>query len=414
MRHLFYALVCILATPALASSIDIMPPAKAAQYKALLPSVWDEELHTILHNSETMWYDAESIVPSYQDSQGDPEGNRPNTIDPVLIDLAVPGGWASLFSETGKFNFPFRSGGADLSSNLVKINFWSVPKINGGQLPVVYWKLNFSRWRWIFPLATVIGEVLLERFPDGDLRVFEIRTRKREITGWHNTVLRPFLTANILADAIKSARPQWEQSPSLKALVAHLLNENTLTARTLKSEHFGISFQTQSGYLDILPDFGDPQLVKDLLKETPFQSVGSILWKSNGTQVTFAASTLSSYSIVPKQYDAGMLQVDDVSCRRCHKDGGRQIGDYYDDLIAYGELWGEDEIFSWHPFETKMFVNAQGEVQNFNDDNRRLRPDFASAGLVVTYNPSLHPSSLYKEIPRDWTYHPINKKSNPK
>lgn len=392
-------------------ALDLMPPAKAAQYKALLPTVWDEETSTILRSPETLWYDAESIVPSYQDSQGDPEGNRPNTIEPILIDLAVPGGHANLFGEKGKFNFPFKSGGADLSDNLVKINFWSVPRgANQSPLPVVYWKLNFSRWRWMFPAGTVIGEVLLLKFPDGDLRVFEIRTRKRETSGWRNAVFRPFLTATTLADAIKWARPQWSQSSKLSALVAHLLDDRSLTPRTLQSAHFGKAFETVSGYLDVLPDFGDPQLVKDLLKDTPYLSVGSVPWKSNGTQTTYAASTAASYSIVPRAYDGGMLPVDDVSCRRCHKDGGRQIGDFYDELVAYGELWGEDEIFSWHPFDTKSFVNNDGTVANFNNDNRRLRQDLVSAGLIVNYQPGTHPSSIYNELPRDWQYHPIAKR----
>jgi len=410
-RTTLVACLALFLSPTLLA-LDIMPPAKAAQFKALLPIVWDEETSTILRNPETLWYDAESIVPSYQDSQGDPEGNRPNTIESILIDLAVPGGHASLFGGKGKFNFPFHSGGADLSDNLVKINFWSVPRgQNQAQLPVVYWKMNFSRWRWIFPAGTVIGEVLLLKFPDGDLRVFEIRTRKRETNGWRNNVFRPFRTAATLADAIKLARPQWSQSTSLSKLVQHLLNDNSLTPRTLQSKHFAKAFETVNGYLDVLPDFGDPQLVKDLLKDTPYLSVGSIPWKSNGRQITYAASTASAYSIVPRAYDGGMLPVDDVSCRRCHKEGGRQIGDFYEDLIAYGELWGEDETFSWHPFETKMFVKADGTVANFNNDNRRLRQDLVSAGLIVNYQPASHPASIYKELPREWQYHPMRKQS---
>jgi len=407
MRRIALAVCLVFATPLFA--IEIMAPAKAAKYKALLPNVWDEETQSILRSSETMWYDAESIVPSYQDSQGDPEGNRPNTIESILIDLAVPGGHNFLFAEKGKFQFPFMTGGADLSDNLVKINFWSAPKENGRTLPVVHWKLSFSRWRWMFPVGTVIGEVLIVKFPDGEERIFEIRTRKREVTGWHNTVFRPFLTAGQLADTIQWERPHWSQSPELEKLVQHLKNDNTLTSRTLKSTSFAKAFDPVTGSLDVLPDFGDPQLVKDLLKNTAYRSVGSVPWKSNGTQTTYAAGTKASYSIVPKNYDGGMLPVDDVSCRRCHEHGGRQIRDFREDLMAYGELWGEDETFSWHPFETSAFVKPDGNVANFNNDNRRLRQDFVSAGLVVKYDPANHPPSLYKEIPRDWVYNPMAK-----
>lgn len=390
-----------------AGYVDIMPPQKAAMYKALLPRVWDQELHTILNSPETMWYDEESIVPSYQDSMGDPEGNRPNTIQSFLIDAAVPGGHARLFSKRGRFNFPFATGGADLSDNMVKINFWSAPRHGGQVLPVVYWRLEFSRWRWMFPVGTAIGEVMMVKFSDGDLRVFEVRMRKRTADGWVNSVFRPFPAAWSLADAIKFARPNWEQMPSLRNLVQHLLNENTFTPRTLETKAFPGTFETLSGHLDYIPDFGDPALVKELLKDTPFRSAAGIPWKTNGRQVTYAASTKSHDSIVPRSYDSGLLSVDDVTCRRCHKDAGRGIRDFHFDLILYGELWGEDEIFSWHPFDTKSFVQPSGDVANFNDDNRRLREDFAGAGLVAKYSPGAHPPSVYKEIPRDWKYQPV-------
>jgi hypothetical protein len=167
--------------------------------------------------------------------------------------------------------------------------------------------------------------------------------------------------------------------------------------------------ETATGALDVIPDFGDEKLASDLLSDVTFYSVNQTPWKKNGSLTTYAPSTSSLNSIVPIHYEGGMLKVNDDSCKRCHENGGREIGDFYPDLVAYGELWGEDEIFSWHPFETKNFVNAAGDVQNFNDDNRRLRSDFVNAGLVKQYNPSIHPESLYKAIPHSWTYHPFRK-----
>lgn len=390
-----------------AGFVNIMPATKAEKYKSLLPRVWDEEVNAILNSPLTMWYDSESIVPSYQDSMGDPEGNRPNTIDRSFIDLAVPGGHAKLFERQGRFQFPFATGGADLSDNFLKINFWSPPRSDGKVLPVVYWRLDFSRWRWMFPVGTSLGEVMMIPFTDGDLRVFEIRVRKRTLTGWVNTIFRPFPTAYQLATTIQWMRPNWENTPSLKAMVRHLLNENTFTPRTLETKAFPGTFDKVVGSLDVIPDFNDIELVKELLKETPFRAQNAIAWKSNSRQSTYAASTQSANSIVPRRYDAGLFPVDDVSCHRCHKDAGRSIRDFHDQLMLYGELWGEDETFSWHPFETSMFVDASGQPKNFNNDNRRLRSDFANEGLVVKYNPSLHSAPWYQELARDWVYRPV-------
>ncbi len=404
--------LCSAAAHAASRGVNLMPPAKVSLYQALLPSVNDAGVDAVLHSSETMWYDAESIVPGYQDSMGDPKGFRPNTIESQLIDLAVPGGWRTLFADRGHFNFPFHSGGADLSDNMVKINFWSAPKQNGQVLPVVYWKLNFSRWRWMFPVGTRLGEVLLVKFPDGEMRIFEIRVRTRELDGWRNHVYRPFPSAEDLVDGIKLRRPNWFMIPALKNMIQFLLNNQTPTPRSLKTASFPGTFTTADGQLDFLPDFGDTALVKELLKETTFTNVGSTPWKTNGANKVFAASAKDGASIVPRNYDGGMLSVDDVSCRRCHKDAGRQIGEFHFNLILYGELWGEDEIFSWHPFENSAFVQADGGVANFNNDNRRLRQDFVSAGLVKAYDPANHGGSVYKELPRDWKYNPVREKYN--
>jgi hypothetical protein len=406
---IFAGILAASSSPILASYVDIMPESQIAQYKQLLPVIVDSDVDALVQDPDTMWYDDNSMIPGYQDSAFDPMGFRPNTIDPGLINLAVPGGWNKLFQKSGRFGFPFGTGGADLSNNVVNIKFWSAPKDSAGaMLPVVYWKMgtgaNFRRWRWLFPVGTSIGEVLMVKFPDGDLRISEIRVRTRSAQGWTNRVYRPFLTSQDLAEAVKSLRPNWESSSSLSRLVQYLQDPTTLSSRTLTSPHFAAAWQSVSGVLDYLPDFGDADLVKQLLFQTVFKPVGNTVWKSNGGKSAYAASTKESYSIVPKLYDGGMLPVNDQSCNRCHDSAGRQFNDFYPQLAAYGDFWGEDQIFSWHPFETSAFVDGSGNVVNFNNDNRRLRQDFVNAGLVVKYNPSVHSQVTYKEIPHSWTW----------
>lgn len=387
--------------------VNLVPPAEAEGYRQMLPWVEDTALEELMRDPQTMWFDQRAIVPAYQDSMGDPKGLRPNTIDAKFINLAVPGGWQKLFQEKGRFNFPFATGGADLSKNFSKVNFWAPPRVNGKALPVAYWKLNFSRWRWLFPVGTKFGEVMFIHFPDGSKKVFEIRVRTRLLDKWHNEIYRPFLSAAELADTIKAMRPGWQESPALLATVNRLNDKGSLIPRTLATQFFKGTFDTVNGHADEIPDFGDDGLAKDLLQFTTFRSVKNTPWKANGGKVAYAASTKSLASIVPKLYDGGMLPVDDASCLRCHQDAGRQIENFYPEMVLYGELWGEDETFSWHPFETSAFIDSSGEIVNFNNDNRRLRADLVNAGLIETYQTGLHPASLYKALPRSWTYNPV-------
>lgn len=411
-RSLVGACLCLLSTVLVAAQredgfVDIMPKAQVAKYQAMLPRVADAEIDSLLRDPRTMWYDSQGIVPGYQDSMGDPKGFRPNTIESILIDLAVPGGWGTIFQKRGRFNFPFATGGADLAENMEKINFWSVPRAAGAVLPVVYWKLPFSRWRWMFPVGTVIGEVLMVKLPDGSLKVFEIRTRRRELNRWTNAIFRPYPTAFHLAEKIQQLRPDWVASPEWKKVIRTLMDEGTLTPRTLETASFPGTFTKLDGHLDPLPDFPDATLANELLSDATFFPMDSMVWKAGAGHKTYAPTSRSLNSIVPKNYDAGVLSVDDDSCRRCHKDAGRQIGEFHFNLILYGELWGEDEIFSWHPFDNNAFVDASGNVKNFNDDNRRLRSDFVAADLVKPYQPAVHTGSFYKELPRDWKYNPV-------
>jgi hypothetical protein len=380
-------------------------------YRSLLPQTFDLKLNGLLKSESTIWYDGRAIVPGYQDSMGDPIGFRANTISPGLINLAVPGGWERLFSKSGRFNFPFGTGGADHSDNFDKINFWNVPlRANGEPLPVVYWKVSGQRWRWMFPVGTTFGEVLMMSYEDGSKAVFEVRTRTRVIDGWQSKVYRPYSTSQELAQTIRQEFTMWEQVPELKNLVNHLEGQVPLIARTLRTQHFANSVADISGNLDILPPLSNENMVKRILQIKPFKSVGETPWKNAGGKVTHAPTVTSGYSIVARNYDGGVLAVNDQSCKRCHDQAGREIRDFHSDLILYGELWGEDQIFSWHPFDNDEFVNPDGTVRNFNYDNRQLRSEFVEAGLIISFNPNQHRAPLYQELEKDWQHTPVLKR----
>jgi hypothetical protein len=371
----------------------------------------DQGLRDILESSDTVLYDKSGIIPGYQDSFGDnvvaPIGMRPNTIRANLIDLAVPGGHAQIFKSKGTFHFPFGNPVGSPASSMAVVNFWHMPSEGGVLLPVVWWQRDPNelthRVEWIFPKGTVLGELMFQVDSAGTWHPFEIRTRTRELEEWVVDAYRPFPRASDFADALEAA--PGTDTLDYQALVSHLRDESTLEPTTLSATHFVSAFPDRPGAKDTLPAVVDDQPIRDLLREAPFRSAREIAWKENGDLRAYAATTAasSSLSIVPPDYNAGSFKVTEEACGLCHKDAGRPLSNWYPNILAYGELWGGDESFTWHPFTASRFVNAAGEVQNFNYDNREIRPDFVSAGTVAPYDSAIHSDAIYQQIAREWT-----------
>lgn len=394
--------------------LDIMPASRLGDYAARIPCTNDPGLRALLESTDTMWYDHASIIPGYQDSFGDnviaPIGMRPNTIASNLIDLAVPGGHAQIFIDKGVFHFPFGRPAGFHEDDAFVIDFWQLPRDGGGALrPVVYWQRDPNelthRVEWMFPRGTVFGEVLFLHTGE-TYYPFEIRTRTRELDRWVIDVYRPFATAGELADALERKRagnPAWAASAELDALIAHLRDDGTLQPASLAASHFASAFPQRTGAEDVLPGLTDNTILHELLLETPFSSVKDGVWKQSGSLRAYGATTDAAYSIVPRGYNGGLIAIDDDSCESCHRDAGRPFKDWYDNILAYGELWGEDETFSWHPFEAANFVDGSGAVVNFNYDNRVMREDFVAAGVIAPYDENEHPATVYARIIREWT-----------
>ncbi len=395
-----------------ARAVEIMAAGDLASVAATAPCIGDPAVAAVLSSPRTMWYDARSIKPGYQDSFGDnviaPIGMRPNTIDSGLIDLAVPGGHAQIFDYRGVFHFPFGNPGG-FGDAAFPVDFWSLPYDGGAPIPVVWWKREPNglthRVEWMFPRGTVLGEILYMTDADGNRYPFEIRTRTRELDKWVSNAYRPFPTAESFARALelkRLERPQWMVDDSIDALIAHLRDPSTLSAASLSDDHFPGSFPTIDGAVDRLPALADDSIIEELLYGTPFVSVRDTAWKSGNGLTAYAATTDAAFSIVPRGYNGGLVRVDDDTCNRCHRDAGRPFRDWYDNILAYGELWGEDESFSWHPFADANFVDGDGDVVNFNYDNRVLRRDFIDGGVLAPYSAGEHPDSLYRKLPGPW------------
>jgi hypothetical protein len=374
---------------------QLLDAATLATYRAALPKVAWGRLAAILASPSTLFWDKETIPPAYQDTVGDgsslPFGARLNGTGKSLI---VPEG-QKLFSADGTtWSFPFgHTAGAYDSTNTFIVNFMSLPAEAGALLPIAYrietgtvQGLPIKRWNWSFPRGTVVGEVVMIK--DGSsLLTSEIRVRERFGESWATDVFRPFPTASVLAATIKAKRPAWQSAPSLKALVEALEDTSTLVPRQVGSPAFANLVSLQGSVDAPLPDVGDDALVRELLTSTTFVGAYGTAWKTNGAARAFGATgPAAGLSVVPNRFELGLIEVREATCTKCHDQGGTFIGSLVDQAILYGDVWGTDRIFSFHPFEPSS-IDASG------NENRTVRSGLTS--LVVPYDAATHPSDRY-------------------
>lgn len=382
--------------------LNLIDPGHLAAYIKNLPNLEDPIMDEILHSPFTIWYDENSMVFTYQDSFGNPtgpEGLRANRVAYDVGSTASEPGIRALteYFELQTFKYPFSISAGRLDhENSQAIYFWKPPTdAQGKPLPVIWWK-NASHWHWIFPVGTVFGELLLVK--DAGARsewfIHEVRTRVRQLDHWKTDIFRPFPRATDFASSIKKYRPNW-QSTDLKALVDHLENPNTLTPGRLDSKAYEKAVPSISGFYDYLPETKDHALIRTLLTRVKFKSSMNTEWKRSGDKVSFAPTTNANFHIVPKRYIAGLLENNEKSCVRCHNQTGRPLGQLDYRASLYGEIWGEDQIFTWHPF--KPYV----DIYSVSDRSRVANPRLVKAGLLVERKPSGQ-DQFYRELSKPY------------
>lgn len=386
-----------------------LPTERLNLLKKSLPKVAYPALQQIFLSSQTVWYDHESLSPSYQASisQSPPYGANSNDRWFDLVASPVRPTAQNFYDAAKKrWRFPFATtAGTDQATNLRVFNFLWLPSKNGKLLPLAAgpkpeqiqgFGFSMNSWGWIYPNGAVLGELLFVTGTNGELLPSEVRIRTRYANGWAVNVYRPFPSAASLASSIKQRRPSWQSDVSLKLLVDSLENPRTLVQKSLKASQLPGTFSAD-GALDILPEIQDQQLVRELLTETTFVSSYGAIWKSGDGRTTYAATATKGLSIVPANYEAGLIQVSEDSCMRCHRDTGRGLTTFrpdFGDIILYGEMWGRDGIFSFHPFDESQYSVfwLAGTT-----DNRRMNPRFERQGIVARFNASVHSAPDYPE-----------------
>jgi hypothetical protein len=240
-------------------------------------------------------------------------------------------------------------------------------------------------------------EMMFQQSPSGEWIPFEIRTRRRYEKGWESNIFRPFPTRESLNAKIQSSYPTWSSHPDLATLVSHLNNTETLVREEIETKPYTKLVPKITGFVDYLPAFADYKIIDELLLSTPFISSMDTEWKrSENGSAAFGAASMSGYHISPEGTLSGLFAVNEQSCNVCHTDTAKHLGILETDITLYGEMWGEDEAFSWHLFQPNSHIYGTWDDV---DVSRVVNKTLITAGLLVN-SEVRGPELYYKPIKR--------------
>jgi hypothetical protein len=264
---------------------------------------------------------------------------------------------------------------------------------------------------WQYAPGTTFGETLRVRDPEsGQMIPFEIRLRTKLPNGtWNMDVLRPFGNSAELAAAVKklcagagappdcnqmgALMPQIERPASRVTPLSAFVNQTNMgTARDpLSLSRTALEAAQSSATIETLPDI-PASIVRKLLMETPFKSVFGQPWAA-GPPPGWAPTSRTDFNIVPRNYFAGFIPMNQNGCMKCHDSAGRHV-DQFDPDPQRGQMYapdpsdaprprtwynfipGDDGILSFHPFSARA-VSGQAQAASSSVD-----PCWSQNGLV--------------------------------
>lgn len=372
--------------------VRLMSAAKEAQLRRLLPRVSDSNVQRMLDDPHLILYTEAEMPKAYQFWDGQFPGVH-------LASYNISANGSEPFGN-GNREFPWSGpAGTHRAKSVNSFRFLWLPRDDEGRpRPVTWYRKRLSGDRslgyaWIFPVGTILGEVLTLKGPGGDY-TFELRIRQREKDDWGVDVFRPFPTAADLAERIKQLRPDWQEQEHLVRFVEYLEADLELPSHTLADRQPLARTFMQTMGIDTLPPLEDAALVRELLTSTTFQSALGATWRfgSNGTR-TAAPTTHADFHIVPASYDAGFVDVDRISCLRCHETVNQNVNRFDRSRDWYGRIRGSDGIFSFHPFSLDS-ISGNGFQRPV-----RMRDELQTAGLLEKFDPARHSPEHYSQIP---------------
>jgi len=371
---------------------QLMSEKKAAKLRGRLPKVEDAKIQAILNDPTLLLYTEAEMPPAYQFLDGDLPG-----VHNVNYNISADGG--ERFGN-GNREFPWSTpAGMHRTRNTGSFRFvWLPSDEQGRKRPIVWYRRRQSNngvmgYAWTFPVGTIVGEVLSLRAPDGRHHTFEMRVRRRQGSDWAVDVFRPFPTSEDLQRRIQELRPEWQQDPELVSFCNHLTQPRELKQLTLADRQPGVRTFSQKMGVDTLPELADEGLVAELLSTTTFRSAHGATWRwgSDGARA-IAPTTSATFHIVPARFDAGFIDVNSVSCMRCHETVNQDVDRFDARRDWYGRIRGSDGIFTFHPFSPSS-ISSNGFGSHIS-----MRSEMIKAGLLAKFNSKKHPGEVYTRI----------------
>ena len=373
------------------AAVRLMPEKKEKRLREYLPRVASNELQAVLDDPQLILYTDSEMPKAYQFWDGQMPGVHQASYN-ISANGSEPFG-------NGNREFPWGTpAGMHRAKGTWAFRFLRLPRDEEGRvLPVVWYRSRNPNdgakgYSWTFPTGAVLGEVLMLSDRDGRDYCFEVRVRVREVDDWAVDVFRPFPRAAELSERIKELRPDWADSPALVSVIEQISAPASVPERKLADKHPRKSFVQKMGEFT-LPSLDDDALVRELLTQTTFKSSLGETWIEGTNGKTAAApTTLASFHVVPKNYDAGFVEVDRSSCMRCHETVNQPVSKFQPGRDWYGRIRGSDGIFSFHPFDPSC-ISGNGYSQPV-----RMRKELASAGVIEKYDREKHPAERYSRI----------------
>lgn len=365
------------------AQVQLMSPEKEARLRSYIPKLEDNPALQAKIDQAILYTD-EEIPPAYQfqplsGGRGVPytvffsPKHRHNNIDKYTqanseFPWADPGGLnhvdQSKVSEFRFIWFPYDQSGRVLPAVVYRD---SLEKSDAVNMPV-----PTQGWRWIYPVGTIVGEVLLKKFSDGTWAAYEVRMRLRESDGWDVEVYRR--VANVTELRQVSPDADWGSAVVVNREMVDRFHEQSAFKR--------------SGAAIVLPRI--PQ-AKSLLLSGSFKAVGGTnAGKSMYEVQAFTAN--DDDNIVPAGYNGEYLGTTAQTCANCHQHTLKHADFFDSGRDWYGYVRGSDGIFSFHPI-------APDAIRPYGNGTTRIREEFERAGIAVAYDEASHPKSIYSVIP---------------
>lgn len=296
--------------------------------------------------------------------------------------------WANPGGITGEANattfkfviFPEPKG--EKRENSEKIQWWKevIPGPNGANAP------RYGVHRWMYPVGTIFGEVLLVKNRQGAALPFEVRTRTKRAAildgGWDMESYKPFPSEKDLlqrAQELAAEGAGWAGDKQVTQLIDYLKSERRLNVGERHDRYFvnRQAFGTRQALFDYLPPVPE-KFVVALLTTTPFKPSTGVYWRDDAKYPAANPTTQAQFHIVPHSSDLPYMYVDNESCMTCHDTVLHHTREFAGTTPQggdwYGYVRGSDAIFTFH------FMSGQGNGDNF-------KKEFVNADLLFKEEP---------------------------